>query len=174
MHLSGPCVMLVMRAASITWASGRGLGPGNLEFFGPQMHSWAMPDLSVTSGTGLNHDAAMRQLTTGRNADAGLTFLRHLHVILQYHLVSYKTTSSFHCTCKVCHSTASSMAVQGVSSFTARSMDVQGVSSFTARSMDVQGVSPSTASSVNVQDVCPFPPPAVRTGRVFPFLPPTV
>jgi hypothetical protein len=22
----------------ITWASGRGLGPGNLEFFGPQMH----------------------------------------------------------------------------------------------------------------------------------------
>ncbi len=22
---------------SITWASGRGLGPGNLEFFGPQM-----------------------------------------------------------------------------------------------------------------------------------------
>jgi hypothetical protein len=85
MHLSGPCVMLVMRAASITWASGRGLGPGNLEFFGPQMHSWAMPDLSVTSGTGLNHDAAMRQLTTGRNADAGLRFLRHLHVILQYH-----------------------------------------------------------------------------------------
>jgi hypothetical protein len=26
-----------MRAASITWASGRGEGPGNLEFFGPQM-----------------------------------------------------------------------------------------------------------------------------------------
>jgi hypothetical protein len=32
-----PCIMLLMRAASITWASGRGLGPGNLEFFGPQM-----------------------------------------------------------------------------------------------------------------------------------------
>ncbi len=29
--------MLLMGAASITWASGRGLGPGNLEFFGPQM-----------------------------------------------------------------------------------------------------------------------------------------
>jgi hypothetical protein len=29
-----------------------------------------MPDYSVTSGTGL------RQLTNGRNADAGLTFLR--------------------------------------------------------------------------------------------------
>ncbi len=29
------CVMLLLRAASITWASGRGLGPGNREFFGP-------------------------------------------------------------------------------------------------------------------------------------------
>jgi hypothetical protein len=34
MHL---CVMLLMRAASNTLASGRGLGPGNLGFFGPQM-----------------------------------------------------------------------------------------------------------------------------------------
>jgi hypothetical protein len=35
MHL---CIMLLMRAASITWgAIGRGLGPGNLDFFGPQM-----------------------------------------------------------------------------------------------------------------------------------------
>jgi hypothetical protein len=33
--------------------------------------------LPVTSGTGLNPDARLRQLTTGRNADAGLTFLRH-------------------------------------------------------------------------------------------------
>jgi hypothetical protein len=24
---------------TITWASGRGLGPGNLEFFGPKWHS---------------------------------------------------------------------------------------------------------------------------------------
>jgi hypothetical protein len=29
------CVMLLMRAASITRASGRGLGPGNRDFFGP-------------------------------------------------------------------------------------------------------------------------------------------
>jgi hypothetical protein len=29
--------MLLMRAASITLANGRGLGPGNLDFFGPQM-----------------------------------------------------------------------------------------------------------------------------------------
>ncbi|MFO0000673.1 MAG: hypothetical protein ACK559_06065, partial [bacterium] len=28
-----------------------------------------------TSGTGLNPDAGLRQLNTGRNADAGLTFL---------------------------------------------------------------------------------------------------
>ncbi len=32
---SAPCVMLLMRAASITRASGRGLGPGNCDFFGP-------------------------------------------------------------------------------------------------------------------------------------------
>ncbi len=31
------CVMLLMQAASITWASGRGLGHGNLDFFEPLM-----------------------------------------------------------------------------------------------------------------------------------------
>ena len=31
------CVMLLIRTASITWASGKGLGPGNLAFFGLQM-----------------------------------------------------------------------------------------------------------------------------------------
>ncbi len=30
-------LMLFIRAASITYASGRGLGPGNIEFFGPLM-----------------------------------------------------------------------------------------------------------------------------------------
>ncbi len=35
MIYTAPCVMLLMRAASITWASGRGLGPGNREFSGP-------------------------------------------------------------------------------------------------------------------------------------------
>ncbi len=35
MTYTAPCVMLLMRAASITWASGRGLGPGYREFFGP-------------------------------------------------------------------------------------------------------------------------------------------
>ncbi len=29
--------MFLMRAASITWASGRGLGSGNLDLFGTQM-----------------------------------------------------------------------------------------------------------------------------------------
>jgi hypothetical protein len=33
--LYGPCVMLLMWAASIAWASGRGLGPGNRDFLGP-------------------------------------------------------------------------------------------------------------------------------------------
>jgi hypothetical protein len=33
------CIMLLMRAASITKASGRVLGPGNLDFFGPGWHS---------------------------------------------------------------------------------------------------------------------------------------
>jgi len=35
MTYTAPCVLLLMRAASITWASGRGLGHGNQEFFGP-------------------------------------------------------------------------------------------------------------------------------------------
>jgi hypothetical protein len=34
---TAPCVMLLMRAASITWARERGLGLGNFEFFAPQM-----------------------------------------------------------------------------------------------------------------------------------------
>ncbi len=33
MNYTAPYVMLLMRAASITWASGKGLGPGNREFF---------------------------------------------------------------------------------------------------------------------------------------------
>ncbi len=46
-------------------------------FLGPEMHSWAMPDKSVTSGTGTlmpECRCRLRPLTTGRNADAGLTF----------------------------------------------------------------------------------------------------
>ncbi len=31
------CIMFWMRAYPITWAGGRGLGPGILEFFWPQM-----------------------------------------------------------------------------------------------------------------------------------------
>jgi hypothetical protein len=37
-----------------------------------------MPDYSATSSTGLTpYAGGLRQLTTGRNADAGLTFFRH-------------------------------------------------------------------------------------------------
>jgi hypothetical protein len=32
---TAPCVMLLIRSASITWASGRGLCPGNRDFLGP-------------------------------------------------------------------------------------------------------------------------------------------
>jgi hypothetical protein len=35
MIYTAPCVMLLMRAASIMRASGKGLGPGNQDFFGP-------------------------------------------------------------------------------------------------------------------------------------------
>jgi hypothetical protein len=35
MIYTDPCVMLLMRAASITRASGSGWGPGNRDFFGP-------------------------------------------------------------------------------------------------------------------------------------------
>jgi hypothetical protein len=39
--------MLIMRAAPITWASGRVLGPGNLEFVGPQMaHAYRLDAIS--------------------------------------------------------------------------------------------------------------------------------
>jgi hypothetical protein len=34
MTCTAPCVMLLMREASIEWESGRGLGPGNRDFFG--------------------------------------------------------------------------------------------------------------------------------------------
>ncbi len=60
------------------------------------LHSWAMSDKSVTSGTGLcrNADAGLRQFTSGRNAEAGLTFARHSGIpaftydskILQHHI----------------------------------------------------------------------------------------
>jgi hypothetical protein len=49
-------------------------------FLGPEMHSWAMQDKSVTSDTGTlmpECRCRLRQLTTGRNADAGQTFIRH-------------------------------------------------------------------------------------------------
>ena len=39
------CVMLLMRAASITWASLRGLGPENLEFLGPKYHIYRLSSL---------------------------------------------------------------------------------------------------------------------------------
>jgi hypothetical protein len=40
--------MILTRAASITWASGRGLGPGNREYFGPG--KWHRADSRVPFG----------------------------------------------------------------------------------------------------------------------------
>jgi hypothetical protein len=48
MIYTAPCVMLLMRAASITWTSGRGLVPGNREFLGPV--KWHRADRRVLFG----------------------------------------------------------------------------------------------------------------------------
>ncbi len=134
-----------------------------------------MPDYSVISGTGLNPDAdaGLRQLTSGRNADAGLTFFRHLHMghksntssNLRFPLPAVWTCSGypFHHHQRqqygralvqgVSISTTSSMGVQGVSLYAASCMDVQGVSLSTTSSMDLQGVSLSTAISMDMQGV---------------------
>ncbi len=42
-------------------------------------HTWALPDYSMTSDTGLTPyaDAGLRLLNIRRDADAGLTFLLH-------------------------------------------------------------------------------------------------
>jgi hypothetical protein len=49
MIYTAPCVMLLMRAAYITRASGRGLGPGNRYFLGPV--KWHRADRRVPVGT---------------------------------------------------------------------------------------------------------------------------
>jgi hypothetical protein len=48
MIYTAPCVMLLLRPASITRASGRGLGPGNREFLGPV--KWHRADRRVPFG----------------------------------------------------------------------------------------------------------------------------
>jgi hypothetical protein len=71
-----------------------------------------------------NADAGLRQLTTGRNADADK------YIFIYLYMISYlknNTISSFLWKCWVYISTASSMNVQGVSISAASSMDVQGV-----------------------------------------------
>jgi hypothetical protein len=56
MIYTAPCVMLLMRAASLTWASGMGLSPGNREFFGAV--KWHRTDRRVPF-------AASKSLRTG-------------------------------------------------------------------------------------------------------------
>jgi hypothetical protein len=50
-----PCVILLMRAASITWASGRGLDPGNPEFFWVYV-KWYRADRLVPFGAKKTRD----------------------------------------------------------------------------------------------------------------------
>jgi hypothetical protein len=52
-----------------------------------KLHSWVwamwpMPDKTVTSGK--NADAGLTQLTTGQNVDAGLTLSRHSGIYLWF------------------------------------------------------------------------------------------
>jgi hypothetical protein len=67
-----------------------------------EFHSWAMPDKSMTRDTGL------RKLTTGRNADAGITFFHHFGIYYSFFIIIYcsknVTISSCLWTC-FCHLT---------------------------------------------------------------------
>ncbi len=105
-----------------------------------------------------NTDAGFKQLTTGRNAYAGLIFLRHSGIytwffIFQYNIARITPSQLSMDVQGVSLSITSSMDVQGVSLSTTSSMDVQGLSLSTTSSMDGQGVSLSTASSMNMQCV---------------------
>jgi hypothetical protein len=104
-------------------------------------------------------------MTTGRNADAGLTFLRHsgiphLHIIFQY--TARKTPSAVVCgrarciTFELFTSCSLDMLYMGIlfSATNTSIIDVQGVCLSTSSSMEVQGVCLSTASSMEVQGVC--------------------
>ncbi len=59
MIYTAPCVMLLMRAATITWASGRGLGPGNRAFLGPV--KWHRADRRVPFGAQKTRDQESAQ-----------------------------------------------------------------------------------------------------------------
>ncbi len=73
------------------------------------------PDYSVTIGTGLNpDDAGLRLLTTGRNADAVLTFLRHLLMIFQYHIARITPSAAVYGRAGVSLSTTCSLDVHWV------------------------------------------------------------
>jgi hypothetical protein len=83
-------------------------------------------------------------LSTGRNADVGLTIFWHSGIYI-FFSASYRQSNTI--------SSRPSMDVQGVYLFTAISMDVHGVSLSTASRLDMQGVSLSAPSSIDMQDV---------------------
>ncbi len=61
-----------------------------------------------------NADAGLRLLTTGRNADAVLTFLRHLHMIFQYHIARITPSAGVYGRAGVSVSTTCSLDVYWV------------------------------------------------------------
>jgi hypothetical protein len=104
-------------------------------------YRWAIPDKSVTSGTGLTVLPECRCLTT---------FFRHLLMIYQRH-IERMTPSAAVYGCSGCINIISSMDVQKCIPFTNNScMDAQGAYPIPSPRMDTPGVSISTASSMDV------------------------
>jgi hypothetical protein len=63
---TAPCVMLLMRPASITMESGRRLGPGNLEFLGPV--KWHRADRRVPFEAQLEIFSWIAELSTNQHS----------------------------------------------------------------------------------------------------------
>jgi hypothetical protein len=107
-----------------------------------------------------NADSGLRKLTTGRNADDGLTFFRHLILIFQNHIARIKLSAAVY-KCAGC-TTFHYLQLRRVSlsppPTPAVPMDVQGVSLSSTYSLDVQWISLS-----------PPPTPAVWTCKVYDF-----
>ncbi len=96
-------------------------------------------------------NAGLKQLTTGRNANAGLTFPTFTYDF-QHLLSKNNTISSRPWTCRTYffhyQQFGCAVGIPFTTTNTSR-MDVQGVPPSSANTMDVPGVSPSTASSMD-------------------------
>jgi hypothetical protein len=142
-----------------------------------QIPSWAMPDNPLTSDTGLNPGAILRQPD---KLFSGILTFWYFHMIFQYHIARITPSAAIYgralCIPFTTNNT-SSMHVQGIFTSTARvypnypfyeassmdmygvslSTEVQSVSISTTGRMEVQGVSFSTASSIYMHCVMCIP-----------------